>query len=66
MVGAMGAEEVMYGFIAFALIFVIPAIPGVLLWFFLQPITFWQKLAWFVISAIIYLFLARVIVEDVV
>ncbi|RLI96867.1 MAG: hypothetical protein DRP00_04735 [Candidatus Aenigmatarchaeota archaeon] len=62
----MGVEEVMCGFIAFTLIFIIPAIPGVLLWFFLQPITFWQKLAWFVISAIIYLFLARVIVEDVV
>ena len=62
----MDAEELMYGFLAFALIFVVPSIPGVLLWFFLQPITFWQKLAWFVVSAIIYMFLMRVIVEKVV
>jgi len=64
--GAMDAEELMYGFLAFALIFVVPSIPGVLLWIFLQPINFWQKLAWFVVSAIIYMFLMRVIVEKVV
>jgi len=62
----MGAEEVMYGFIVFVLIFVIPAVPGILLWFFLQPITFWQKLAWFIVSVIIYMFLMRVIVKEVI
>jgi len=34
---------------------IIPAIPGVVLWFFLQPATFWQKLAWFVVSLILYI-----------
>ena len=33
---------------------VIPAIPGIVLWFFLHPATFWQKLAWFVMSIILY------------
>ena len=33
---------------------VIPAIPGIVLWFFLHPATFWQKLAWFVVSLILY------------
>jgi len=62
----MDAEEIIYGFLAVILIFVIPVIPGVLLWFFLQPITFWQKLAWFIVSVIICVFLMRVIVEKVV
>ena len=34
---------------------VIPAIPGIVLWFFLHPATFWQKLAWFVVSLILYI-----------
>jgi len=62
----MDAEEIIYGFLAFILIFVVPVIPGVLLWFFLQPITFWQKLAWFIVSVIIYMFLMRVIVKEVI
>ena len=33
----------------------IPAIPGAVLWFFLHPATFWQKLAWFVVSLILYI-----------
>jgi len=62
----MDAEEIIYGFLAFILIFVVPVIPGVLLWFFLQPITFWQKLVWFIVSVIIYMFLMRVIVKEVI
>ena len=34
---------------------IIPAIPGAVLWFFLHPATFWQKLAWFVASLILYI-----------
>jgi len=36
------------------LFFVIPAIPGIVLWFFLSPNGFWEKYAWFVASAILY------------
>jgi len=59
----MDVEDIIWGFIVFLLIFVAPAIPGVLLWFFLQPATFWQKLAWVILSTIIYLYLVRVIVK---
>ena len=38
-----------------AVFLVIPAIPGIVLWFFLHPATFWQKLAWFVASLILYI-----------
>jgi len=62
----MDAEDIIYGFLAFILIFVIPTIPGVLLWFFLQPTTFWQKLAWFIVSAFICILLVRVIVKEVI
>lgn len=62
----MDAEEVIYGFLAFMLLFVVPAIPAALLWVFLQPVTFWQRLAWFIVSAIIYALLMRIIVREVI
>jgi len=34
---------------------IIPAIPGAVLWFFLHPATFWQRLAWFLVSVILYI-----------
>jgi len=37
----------------------IPMIPGALLWFFLHPVTFWEKLAWFVVSLILYYIVLR-------
>ena len=51
----MGVKDVDFPVLAgLALLVLIPAIPGVLLWFFLQPATFWQKLAWFVVSSVCY------------
>jgi len=42
------------GWVALAAL-VIPAIPGAVLWFFLHPATFWQRLAWFLVSVILYI-----------
>ena len=35
-------------------ILAIPAIPGAVLWFFLHPATFWERLAWLTVSLIAY------------
>jgi len=40
--------------LAAAAVLLLPAIPGVLLYFFLDPATFWQKTCWFILSAFIY------------
>jgi len=57
----MDAEEIL----GYLLVFFIPGIPGILLWFFLQPATFWQRLAWFIVSAILYLITFRVITQEI-
>jgi len=33
----------------------IAAIPGAVLWFFLHPVTFWQKLGWLIVSLIAFI-----------
>ena len=35
----------------------IAATPGVVLWFFLHPATFWEKFAWLAVSLIAYFML---------
>jgi len=40
--------------LAVLIILLIPATPSVVLWFFLCPATFWQKLAWLVVSSVLY------------
>jgi len=57
----MDAEEIL----SYLLAFFLPGIPGILLWFFLQPATFWQRLAWFIVSAIFYLITFRVITQEI-
>jgi len=57
----MDAEEIL----GYLLVIFIPGIPGILLWFFLQPATFWQRLAWFIVSAILYLITFRVITQEI-
>ncbi|MCD6209463.1 MAG: hypothetical protein J7J01_00970 [Methanophagales archaeon] len=37
------------------LLVVVPLIPGVILWLLLHPETFWQKLALFLVSLILFL-----------
>lgn len=45
------------------LLIVIPAMPGAVLWWFLNPVLFWEKFAWVMTSMIIYIiiisFIAR-------
>ncbi|MCD6331156.1 MAG: hypothetical protein J7L80_03025 [Thermoplasmata archaeon] len=41
--------------LAFATIFLLPIIPCIAIWFFLSPITFWQKLATFILDGVAYL-----------
>ena len=33
----------------------IAAIPGAVLWFFLHPVTFWEKLVWLIVSLIAFI-----------
>ena len=33
----------------------IAAIPGAVLWFFLHPVTFWEKLGWLIVSLITFI-----------
>ena len=33
----------------------IPAIPGAVLWFFLHPVTFWEKLGWLMASLMAFI-----------
>ena len=33
----------------------IAAIPGVVLWFFLHPVTFWEKLGWLIVSLMAFI-----------
>jgi len=37
------------------LLVLIPATPGIILWFFLHPEGFWEKFAWFIVSLILYI-----------
>jgi len=57
----MDTEEIL----GYLLVFFIPGIPGILLWFFLQPAAFWQRSAWFIVSAILYLITFRVITQEI-
>jgi len=43
--------------IAIFIIFLIlvPALPGIMLWFFFNPITFWEKLSTFIVSVALYI-----------
>ena len=42
--------------ILFVLVFiVIPGIVPAALWYLLTPVTFWQKLAWFLVSLVVYI-----------
>ena len=34
--------------------FLLPAVPGVVLWLSLKPVTFWQKLAIFTVGSVLY------------
>jgi hypothetical protein len=34
---------------------IIPAIPGAVLWWFLKPVLFWEKFAWFLTSVVFYI-----------
>jgi len=45
--------------LAVLIILLIPATPAVILWFFLCPITFWQKFAWLVVSSVFYYVLLK-------
>jgi hypothetical protein len=37
------------------LLIVIPALPGAVLWWFLNPVMFWEKFAWVITSMIVYM-----------
>ena len=43
--------------IILVVILFIPAIPGIVLWYWLVPVTFWQKLATLVVSCVFYVLL---------
>ena len=45
--------------LAALIILLIPATPAVILWFFLCPTTFWEKLAWLVVSSVLYYILLK-------
>ena len=45
--------------LAALIILLIPATPAVILWFFLCPVTFWEKLAWLVVSSVFYYVLLK-------
>jgi len=47
------------GVLIILLILLIPATPAVILWFFLCPTTFWEKLAWLVVSSVLYYILLK-------
>ena len=49
----MDKDDIVY-FLGSILIFLLPAIPGVLLWVLLAPETFWQRLATLCFCTIVY------------
>ncbi len=42
---------------------VIPAIPGAVLWWFLNPVMFWEKFAWVVTSMMFYIIIFLFIIS---
>ncbi len=49
-----GIIRLIYGIFILIFLFIIPAIPGAVLWWFLKPVMFWEKFAWAVTSMIFY------------
>lgn len=56
-------SDTIFFILAIAFIVLVPAIPGVILFLWLQPVTFWQKLAWFIVSTILYVIVLDIILR---
>ena len=53
--------DVLWWIAALLLIFVIPAVPGIVVWNFLAPETFWEKFGALVLGVVLYMIAFAVI-----
>lgn len=66
-VDKMNWRKIIYSAIFLTFLFLAPALPGVAMWVWLSPVTFWQKFAIFIVSGMFYIlvFEAILIVFDI-
>lgn len=60
-------RKIIYSGVFLTFLFLAPALPGVAMWIWLNPVTFWQKFAIFIVSGMFYIlvFEAILIVADI-
>ena len=61
---SVSITDLLIVFAVFLAILIIPAIPGIVLLFFLHPHTFWEKLAWVLTSSSMYTAILVVLVAS--